>query len=267
MEFNKYFSYAKINLNLKIIKKREDWYHDIDSLFHKISLCDEIEFFDKSNWIEIISTWEFRKIPTNSSNTCYKAANILRSNFWIQKWICIKIKKNIPIQAWLWWWSSNAASVLKYLNSHWKINLVESELMKIWKLVWADVPFFISNHNSARIEWIWDIITKEKSLYSGKYIALFKPIYINIGTKWSYDQFDNNDRWITNSANDFECVIFKYFPDLQNVKRRFEKNWARVANMTWSWSSIFWIYDSEMQSHEAIANVNLEWWKWVFSLI
>ena len=167
----------------------------------------------------------------------------------------------------MWWWSSDAASVLKYLNSHWDINLSGKELVKIWKLIWADVPFFLSRKNSANVEWIGDLIKYKKSIYSWKYISLFKPRYINISSKWAYQNLDKNIIWDKSVVNWFESTMFKLFPDLKYIKYTFEKSWATQANMTWSWSCIFWIFLDKKMAETAVKTVNLEWWNWVYKFL
>lgn len=253
-------SYAKVNLSLKIISKLENWYHTIESIFTKISLFDEISFEDKKDWIEIRTTWEFRKIPTNSLNTCFKAADIMRKLAKWKKWIKINLEKNIPQKAGLWWWSSNAWEVLKYLNEYWEINLKEEKLIEIWVKIWADIPFFIKKWFCQKITWIWEKTKEIKSEFSWKYILIIKPKYIEIDTKWAYEIIDKS--WKDN----FEDALFSYFPDLERIKNKMIKYWAIKANITWSWSCIFWIFNNEDFAKEVLCKINWIWWSGIFKI-
>jgi 4-diphosphocytidyl-2-C-methyl-D-erythritol kinase len=280
MSWNNILSHAKINLSLKITWIRSDWYHLIDSIFQKISLADVITFEDKNDWIEIRSEGEFRKIPTNSHNSCFKAVSILMQFAKIKKWIKITIEKNIPQMAWLWWGSSNAAFVLKFLNNHWNINLCNQKIAELWAMIWADVPFFIYDSVCAKVSWIWEIVNSCDSIYSWNYIALIKPKYIDVNTKWAYWEFDkflntnksikltdNLQNELSNFKNDFEQVIFEYFPDLEILKNHFLSTWALQSNMTWSWSVVFWIFNKKSQAEKAFLSISDKWWWWVFEIL
>lgn len=260
-------SYAKINLSLKILWKREDWYHFIDSVFQKISLADEMIFEDRNEWIEIRSEWQFRKIPTNSDNTCYKAALAMQKLAKWKQWIKITIYKNIPQKSGLWGWSSNAGEVFKYLNKYWNINLDKNQLIEIWKEIWADIPFFIEDFNCAKVWWIWEIISENENIYKWKYIALLKPKYIEVNTKWAYEEFDKVLSNNNSSINDFEQIIFPHFPDLQIIKDELAQAWALQANMTGSWSTIFWIFESKQSAQEAFDEIKERWWWGVFEIL
>lgn len=251
-------SFAKVNLSLKIIWKVENWYHLIDSIFNKISLADEIIFEDKKEWIEIRTTWEFRKIPTNAWNTCFKIADKMRKFAKWKRWIKIILQKNIPQKAGLWWWSSNAGEVLKYLNKHWEINFDEEKLIEIWASVWADIPFFIKKWNCQKVGWIWEKTEEIFWEFSWKYIAIIKPKYIEIETKWAYEILDKS--WKDN----FEEAIFSYFPDLKRIKNELKNSWAIKANMTWSGSCIFWIFENENIAKKSLEKIEGIWWSWVF---
>jgi len=254
-------SFAKINLSLKILSKLENWYHEIDSIFSKISLFDTITFEDKKEWIEIRSTWEFRKIPTNSLNTCFKVADKMRKLAKWKRWIKISLEKNIPQKAGLWWWSSNAWEVLKYLNHHWEINLSDEKLMEIWASIWADVPFFIKKWNCQKVTWIWEKTEEIKSQYPWKKILVVKPKYIEIDTKWAYKKIDHS--WKDN----FEDAIFPYFPDLERIKKEMKIFWAIKSNMTWSWSCIFWIFEDKKTAEKTLEKIEWVWWWEIFEVL
>lgn len=262
-------SFAKINLNLKITWTRSNGYHEIDSIFHKISLADQIFFEDKNEWIEIRSSWEFRKIPTNSKNTCFKAAEEMRKLAKWKRWIKIEIEKNIPQKAGLGGGSSNAAEVLKFLNKHWELNLSEEKLIEIWAKIWADIPFFIKENPCQKVSGIWEKLEFSESKFSGDFIFLIKPNYIEIETKWAYWELDKFDfsKVKEDYENDFEAVIFSFFPDLKNIKEKLEKLWALKAWMSWSGSVIFGIFEEESGAKKAEKEFEGLGWSGIFRLL
>lgn len=135
-------SYAKLNLFLEVLGKRSDNYHNITTLFERISLCDKIILKIRNDTkIKIFS--DSSSIPKGSSNLAYKAAKLLQESFKTDKGVEITIKKRIPVSSGMGGGSSNAATVLIGLNRLWKLNLTRKELLEYAKIIGADVGFFI----------------------------------------------------------------------------------------------------------------------------
>jgi len=135
-------SYAKVNLYLAVVNKRRDNYHNIKTLFERISLSDKITLSSRRDNLIKISCSDPR-VPKGRSNLCFKSAELLRRNFGVKKGVDIRIAKRIPVAAGLGGGSSNAASVLFGLNKLWKLNLSRGKLVNLAKKIGADVPFFI----------------------------------------------------------------------------------------------------------------------------
>ncbi|MFH1641233.1 MAG: 4-(cytidine 5'-diphospho)-2-C-methyl-D-erythritol kinase, partial [Candidatus Omnitrophota bacterium] len=137
-------SYAKLNLYLSVLNKRKDNYHNIKTLFERISLCDKIILKGRHDKrIRIITS--SRNIPKDSSNLAYRSAKLLQDSFSIERGVDIKIIKRIPVAGGLGGGSSNAASVLVALNKLWRVNLSVDKLADLAKKIGCDVPFFIYN--------------------------------------------------------------------------------------------------------------------------
>ncbi|MFH0935577.1 MAG: 4-(cytidine 5'-diphospho)-2-C-methyl-D-erythritol kinase [Candidatus Omnitrophota bacterium] len=142
-------SYAKLNLYLAVLNKRRDNYHNIETLFERIDLCDKI----------ILTTRRDRKIkvicsdplvPKGDTNLCYRSAKLLSDNFNIKKGLQIRIIKRIPVGAGLGGGSSNAATLLLGLNSLWGLRLSRKKLLECAEEIGSDVPFFIYGSSFAR---------------------------------------------------------------------------------------------------------------------
>lgn len=139
---------AKLNLYLEVLNKRKDGFHNINTVFEKIALCDVISLKKREKGIKIISSGE--EIPLGTKNLAYKAAYLLQRETGMKKGVEISIKKNIPVGAGLGGGSSNAASVLLGLNRFWNLGLTNKRLLKLGAQIGSDVPFFLSRAAWAR---------------------------------------------------------------------------------------------------------------------
>lgn len=135
-------SFAKVNLYLKIINKRRDSYHTLETIFERINLADRIILKSrKDNLIKVSS--DNKAVPRDEANLCFKAAKLLRDEFRPAKGLDIKIKKRIPVGAGLGGGSSNAAAVLLGLNKLWGLKLSKVRLAKFASRVGSDTAFFV----------------------------------------------------------------------------------------------------------------------------
>ncbi len=134
-------AYAKINLALDVVRKREDGYHELDMVMAPIELHDLIYIDKIESGIEITSNTY--KMPTDERNIMYKVAKILIDRYEINSGIKIHIYKHIPTQAGLAGGSADGAAVLKAMNKMFQLHLSYETLAKIGKEVGADIPFCI----------------------------------------------------------------------------------------------------------------------------
>jgi len=141
----KFLSPAKLNLNLRVLSKRNDGYHDLETTFQLIDLFDEISF-EESDKSFGISCDGLEIEPEN--NLIFKSLNAIKNYCEIDKGIQIHLKKVIPVGAGLGGGSSNAATTLIALNKIWGLNLSREDLVKIGKHLGADIPIFIYGKNA-----------------------------------------------------------------------------------------------------------------------
>ena len=135
---------AKLNLFLRVIKKRPDGYHTIVTLFERINLCDSIRLTPiPKNSVRIIC--EHPHVPRGRKNLACQAAELLRQQYHIKTGVEIHIQKNIPVAAGLAGGSSNAATALRGLNQMWGLNLPRRKLMAYGRQLGSDVPFFLQD--------------------------------------------------------------------------------------------------------------------------
>lgn len=248
--------YAKINLTLDSLYKREDKYHEIDSLMTRISLYDEMEV--TPNDLNELRIFGFEnEVCEKEDNLIYKAWLLLKDRV-KDNGIDVKIKKNIPIAAGLAGGTSDGAETLKALNEMWSLNLSNKELMEISKPLGADFSFFFME-KSARARGIGEILDEIN-------INLHMPILlINDGTEISsasiykklgdFGHIDNEiiidklkngkKEAIYSFENVMETVALEMHPHLRKIKEELENSGALKTLMSGSGASIFAVFDNE----------------------
>jgi 4-diphosphocytidyl-2-C-methyl-D-erythritol kinase len=137
-------SYAKVNLYLKIIGKRKDGFHSLQTIFERIDLADTI-ILSSSPKKKISLRCNISALPVDSANLAFRSAQLLQEAFAVRKGVDIELIKHIPIGAGLGGGSSNAAAVLWGLNKLWKLRLSLEKLLLFGKRIGSDVAFFLHN--------------------------------------------------------------------------------------------------------------------------
>ncbi len=132
---------GKLNLLLKVIGRRADGYHDLQTVFQFIDYCDQISFRGRGDQ-DIVRVGEIEGVPAEQ-DLVVKAAKLLRDRGGAGKGAEIKVQKNLPMGGGVGGGSSDAATTLCVLNKLWELNLSLNELMDIGGLLGADVPVFI----------------------------------------------------------------------------------------------------------------------------
>lgn len=139
---------AKINLALRVLGKRPDGYHNIFTLFQRISLADRI-IFRKIRSPGVRLSCNLPQVPLGPGNLIHKAYELLRKETGLRGGIEVELTKNIPLGGGLGGGSSNAAATLKSLNSMYSLKLRGDELIRLGKQLGADVPFFLLESSQA----------------------------------------------------------------------------------------------------------------------
>ena len=222
-------SYAKVNIGLRILQKREDGYHNIDSYFHLIDLYDEIAVSVKPSNELVIRIKGNDGYLDKGMDIMEKAARVFSKETGHVFSLSISIKKNIPSKAGLGGGSSNGAAVLRFLNRCYCECLSDERLMMLALSVGSDLPFFISGLRSARVMGRGEII-KPCSLLSG-IIDLYCPSFYS-QTSEAYAKLDTLDRSFSSLPdsliplsnecfpNDFELAIARS-PLIQSISESY----------------------------------------------
>ncbi len=270
---------AKINLLLEIISKRSDGYHNINTIFQKISLCDEITISVIDN-PGIIIKCNYPDIPTDSGNLVYKASEIILKKFGISEGLLIDIKKKIPVGAGLGGGSSNAAATLSGLNKIFGFNLPTSELIEMGKNLGADVPFFVLQSGTAKASGTGEELIPLKMSITTWFAVIFPGF--GVSTAWAYKTYSSKYKLLTKKEkttilnnsidnirylvsflyNDFEDIVIKNHPEIGEIKQKLAETGAKGALMSGSGSSVFGVFETEkeaIKSVEVILSDNSKW--------
>ncbi|MBI2259286.1 MAG: 4-(cytidine 5'-diphospho)-2-C-methyl-D-erythritol kinase [Flavobacteriia bacterium] len=248
-------SHCKINLGLHVKDRRDDGYHELESIFLPIPWNDIIEIVPSEKF-SLISKGLF--IPGEiEKNLCFKAYQLLKKKFQLPP-VHIYLHKNIPMGAGLGGGSSNASTTLKILNLLFKLKLKKEELKNYALELGSDCPFFLENKAQlvqGRGEKMKTISINFKDLY----IHLIYP-GIHVSTKEAFDglspnnnrkflpSFENlnqRNKWKDFFLNDFEKTIFPLYPELAIIKEKCYENSAFFASMSGSGSCLFAFYEKE----------------------
>lgn len=163
-------AYAKINLCLDVVGKREDGYHDLKMIMVPINFYDVLEMeFAPDTTLELNRDY----LPINDKNTIIKAIHIMQEKYNITEEFCCRLEKHIPTRAGLAGGSADAAAAIRMINRMCNLHLTKDEMIAVGKEVGADVPFCILNR-PAFVEGIGEKISTF-SCSPDFYLLLIKP--------------------------------------------------------------------------------------------
>ena len=270
MESVNLFSPAKINLRLEILSKRPDNYHEIKTIFHKISIFDKIGL-EKIPGNKVQVTIDDPAIPTDNTNLAVKAANLIFSYADIKPGIKIDIKKKIPAGAGLGGGSSNAAITLKGLNTLLNLNISEQIIAEFAVKLGADVPFFLTDASTAYATGIGEKIKSIETHNKLWFLVIFPGF--TVSTAWAYNSINKynlltkrtKNNIIFNYSldintvksslyNDFESVVNKRHTEIPKIKEQLIKTGAQGALLSGSGSSVFGIFPDKASAKKASSN-------------
>ena len=250
---------AKVNLFLKVLERRPDGYHTIETLFEKIALFDEIEIRKAPGGISV--TCDRSDLPQGRDNLVYKAAEAIESEIGRPVNAEINIRKSIPAGAGLGGGSSDAAAALSGINSLFGLGLSKAKLMSLAGTLGADVPFFVSGGTWGVGRARGDMI---EPLTSGMRLwhILLVPGF-SLFTKYAYEWIDarprpqagkdglksalaavsaNDPASLGRSmSNDFEALSLEKESKLKVLKDLLITNGAKGAMITGSGPTLFGI--------------------------
>ena len=249
------FPNAKINLGLDVVEKRQDGYHNLETVFYPIPLYDILEI-TKSEGETSFTMHNAQFDGSENDNLVVKAYNILAADYEMPN-VNMSLYKNIPTGAGMGGGSADAAFALKMLNNIARLGLSDEKLEEYAARLGADCAFFIKN-KPAYATGIGNILTPVDCNLTGYYMVVIKP-NIHISTKEAYafvnPQHPENalediikrpvGEWKGLMKNDFEKSVFAKFPTIMDVKDKLYELGALYASMSGSGSAFFGIFEKE----------------------
>jgi 4-diphosphocytidyl-2-C-methyl-D-erythritol kinase len=248
---------AKINLGLNILEKRPDGYHNIETVFYPIGLCDALEVESS----ETCSDYSFSSagIPLGGDpeeNLIVKAYRLLRSEYQFPA-VDIFLHKQIPFGAGLGGGSADAAFMLKMMNELFELKISPKKLEELASKLGADCPVFIRN-KPVFATGIGNVFTPIELSLKGYFLLLVKPD-IHVSTPEAYSSVTPQkpqislqeliqkpiSEWRYCIKNDFEESVFAKYPEIERIKEQLYTMGAMYASMSGSGSSIFGIFEEE----------------------
>ena len=258
---------AKLNLFLYVVGRRGDSYHDILTLFQKISLWDKISLTLLKDTKKINITCPGSNLPVGEDNLAFKAAKVFLEHTGLGYGVSMRLEKHIPVGSGLGGGSSDAAAVLKGLNILNNNILANGELHSIACHLGADVPFFISDANTAigtgtgtRLEAIGTPCYRYVLIWPGFSIST-KSVYERFElTSQPYDTiFDASQAFHTKLwINDLEQAVIPRYPQIEDIKSQLMALGAETALMSGSGSTVFGVFNSRRTAKKAEASLKLE---------
>jgi len=257
---------AKINIGLRILGELPNGYHEIETIFQSVDLCDEISVVPAEGDIRIET--DHPDLPRDETNICHRAAKYLREIAGEKKGCTIRIEKKIPVGAGLGGGSSDAATTLHLLNRLWDLNLTDQDLSPIAKKLGADVPFFL-NPGTAIAHGIGEDLQPLRKAWNFFGVVVYpnRPI----STAWAYKNLKINltnikkyiklSRYFVEKLflqefplffkNDFESLVFEACPELREIKLLLLQAGSSFASLSGSGSAVFGLFKQEKMAQEA----------------
>jgi len=251
------FPNCKLNLGLNVIRKREDGYHDLETVFFPVDICDDLEIITategNSKAVEFALTG-LNVDGNEQDNLCIKAYKLLKKDFPGLPSIKMHLHKTIPMGAGFGGGSADAAFTLLLLNKKFQLSLSQKQLLNYALQLGSDCPFFIISkpcYAQGRGE-----VLEQINCDLSSYQFLIVNSGIHISTKWAFSKIQPAipkqsikqiiqqpvETWKDLLMNDFEKPVTRYYPQLRSLKEKLYELGAVYAAMTGSGSTFFGVY-------------------------
>lgn len=251
-------AWAKVNIGLKILGKRDDGFHNIETTLATINLCDLLTLEETGQGTAVET--DMRDVK-QEENLCFRAAELFKERYGITRGVKIGLIKNIPIGGGLGGGSSDAAAVLKGLTKLFNMHIPDDELIGLASELGSDVPFFIRG-GAAYAKGRGDELKSFKLPHME--LVIYYPGY-PVSTKWAYNEYDKmiltqevevdsisqgkkKIRKGFGLQNQFERLVFRKYPDLLDVKTNLLGTGVFFVSLSGSGSCLFAIVDENTRA-------------------
>jgi 4-diphosphocytidyl-2-C-methyl-D-erythritol kinase len=249
------FPHSKINLGLHVVRKREDGFHDIETLFYPVFWKDILEV---NEGIKDDFDMEISGLTISgdlNSNLIYKAWKLIKAEYSLPP-IQVHLHKILPMGAGLGGGSSDAAFMLKLLNLKFNLGISTEKLRKYAAQLGSDCPFFVES-KPCLATGRGEILTPISIDLSNYQIVIVMPKNISVGTAEAYSWVKPQqpklsisdiihlpiEEWKNNLINDFEAPVIEHYPRIGEIKNELYESGANYASMSGSGAAVFGIFD------------------------
>lgn len=280
-------AYAKVNLGLDVLRKREDGYHDVKMIMQSVDLFDVLTFSvmeenaaEASGWVPpIIIESDSEEIPLNEDNLVYRACRMVMDKYNIKQGVKVTIEKHIPAAAGMAGGSTDCAAAFKGMDELFGLGLSLSEMQEMGVRIGADVPYCMMG-GTALSEGIGEILTRLPNI--PKCIFLIAKPACSVSTKEVYTSLRVGEltekehpdidgivksikeqdlyKIISKMGNVLERVTIPMHPEIEDIKSVMLENGALNALMSGSGPTVFGIFDNPEQAwaaQEAVSDTGL----------
>lgn len=285
----KELAYAKINLYLNVTKKRDDGFHEIETVMHTVSLSDEITVSvepTKNAGQVRLSVGGADFLPTDGRNIAVKASQLFLERCGASANVNIKLKKNIPVAAGLAGGSSDAAAVLRAMNKIFGKPFTEKAILKLAAELGSDVPYCLVG-KTALCTGRGEIIERLPNLKNCSFLIIkisdhvstpaaysaldsiygdFKEAHLPGGSLAKLaDSLEKGDFACGDMYNIFESAIFPMVPASEKAKKRLLELGADGAMMSGSGPTVFGLFKSDKEARIAYDKLLVEGYNLFFA--
>lgn len=255
---------AKVNLTLDVKYKRQDGYHEIESVMHQVNLCDQL-ILEKSRKTSIASNSKL--IPQDENNLAYKASRALLDKYGIKEGVRIFIEKNIPVEAGLAGGSSNAAAVLEGVNRLYALGADQNMLKKIGSHLGSDIPFCLQGGTAlatGRGELLQGLnpgpcltMVLVKPTFSLSTAEVYRGLDLDgfnerPDTRAFIEAWDDHDlkAIANNMINVMESYSIRKYPEISHLKDEMIEKGAMAAVMSGSGPTVLGLFNNGEQARK-----------------
>lgn len=259
-------AYAKINLGLDVVRRLENGYHEVRMVMQTVGISDTLLIEKRGVGIELTS--DNAKVPADSRNLAYRAAALFLETTQVTGGVGLRLTKRIPVAAGMAGGSTDAAAVLKGMNTLFETGLSEEELCGLGVKLGADVPYCIMG-GTALAEGIGERLTRLPSAPPA--VLLVAKPGISVSTRYVYEQLRLNEKTVhpdidgmvraveqgslpgitERMGNVLESVTQKEYPVIAELKTFMEQHGAVKALMSGSGPTVFGIYEEDCAAQRA----------------
>lgn len=260
-------AYAKINLGLDVLRRREDGYHEVKMVMQTVDLYDVLLVSKKEEDTITIST-QREEIPVNEDNLIYKAIKLMKDQYGFEGGVHVELVKNIPIAAGMAGGSTDAAAAMRAVNELFELNRPVEELEKHAVKIGADVPYCIQG-GTVLSEGIGEVLTKLPN--APQCILLIAKPDIMVSTKYVYENLNlpelkkhpdidlmveairegDAEKMLEPMDNVLATVTEEKYEIIKEIKQTMKRNGAIKAMMSGSGPTVFGIFETMVQAATA----------------